>query len=56
VLGMESTVSGNGYWLFAIDGGVFSYGDAEGKFYGSAAALGDDLQAPIIAFARTGVN
>ena len=33
VLGMERTASGNGYWLFARDGGVFAFGDAQ--FYGS---------------------
>jgi hypothetical protein len=54
VLGLTRTATGDGYWMFAIDGGVFSYGDAAGKFYGSAASLGDDLQAPILAFARSG--
>jgi hypothetical protein len=34
---MSSTDTDNGYWLVARDGGVFSYGDAESKFYGSGA-------------------
>jgi hypothetical protein len=38
-----ATQSGDGYWIFAEDGGVFSYGDAE--FFGSAGNL--ELQAPI---------
>jgi hypothetical protein len=32
---MAGTADGNGYWMAAADGGVFSYGDA--GFYGSAA-------------------
>jgi hypothetical protein len=35
IVGMASTPDGNGYWLVAADGGVFSYGDA--KFFGSIA-------------------
>ena len=33
IVGMALTPSGNGYWLVASDGGIFSYGDA--KFAGS---------------------
>jgi len=38
IVGMASTPSGNGYWLVAADGGVFTFGDAE--FFGSAGATG----------------
>jgi hypothetical protein len=38
------TNTGGGYWLFATDGGVFAYGDA--NFYGSAAHI--NLQKPIV--------
>ncbi len=34
VVGMAATPSGNGYWLVAKDGGVFTFGDA--TFHGSA--------------------
>lgn len=37
VMGMASTSSGNGYWLAARDGGVFSFGDA--RFAGSMGAV-----------------
>jgi hypothetical protein len=30
---MSATTSGNGYWLVAVDGGIFAFGDA--AFYGS---------------------
>jgi hypothetical protein len=36
--GIARTATGNGYWIVASDGGVFSFGDA--AFYGSAANLG----------------
>ena len=39
-----ATASGNGYWLVAADGGVFSFGDA--GFYGSLA--GRPLDSPIV--------
>lgn len=39
------TPSGLGYWVFAADGGVFAYGDAQ--FHGSAADI--KLEAPIVA-------
>ncbi len=42
---IASTPSGNGYWIFASDGGVFPYGDAE--FLGSAGDL--KLNQPIVA-------
>ncbi|HYD09593.1 MAG TPA: hypothetical protein VEA78_05770 [Acidimicrobiales bacterium] len=38
IVGMASTPSGDGYWLVAADGGVFTFGDAE--FFGSAGATG----------------
>jgi hypothetical protein len=49
IVGMASTPSGNGYWLVAADGGVFSYGGA--AFYGSAANL--RLTKPIVGMAST---
>jgi hypothetical protein len=35
---MASTPSGDGYWLVASDGGMFSFGDA--RFAGSFATSG----------------
>jgi hypothetical protein len=49
IVGMASTPSGNGYWLVAADGGVFSFGGA--VFYGSLAGL--RLDAPIVGIATT---
>ena len=43
------SVSGNGYWLVAADGGVFSFGDA--RFYGSTGAI--HLAAPVVGMAAT---
>jgi hypothetical protein len=36
IVGIASTPSGNGYWLVASDGGIFSYGDAH--YFGSEPA------------------
>ena len=44
VVGMAATPSGNGYWLVASDGGIFSFGDA--SFYGSTGNL--VLNKPIV--------
>ena len=33
IVGMAATPDGDGYWLVASDGGIFSFGDA--AFYGS---------------------
>jgi hypothetical protein len=44
IVGMKLTPSGNGYWLIASDGGVFSFGDA--VFYGSTGAI--VLNKPIV--------
>jgi hypothetical protein len=44
-----TTPSGNGFWLVAADGGVFTRGDAE--FFGSAVNL--RLNQPIVGIART---
>ena len=41
----QSTSTGNGYWEFGADGGVFTYGDA--PFKGSLGGL--HLNAPITA-------
>jgi ribosomal protein L24E len=46
---MAATTDGQGYWLVASDGGVFSYGDA--KFYGSTGAI--HLNRPIVGMAAT---
>lgn len=43
------TVSGRGYWIFAADGGVFSFGDA--VFHGSLGGVA--LHAPIVGGAAT---
>jgi hypothetical protein len=43
------TLSSDGYWLLASDGGVFTFGDAH--FYGSAGAL--PLRSPIIQMVAT---
>jgi hypothetical protein len=43
------TAAGQGYWLAAADGGVFSYGDAQ--FYGSMG--GKRLNAPVVGMAAT---
>jgi hypothetical protein len=48
-VGMARTKSGNGYWLVAADGGVFSYGDAQ--FYGSMG--GKPLSQPVVGMAAT---
>jgi hypothetical protein len=39
-----NTTSGNGYWVFAQDGGVFTFGDA--RFFGSMG--GRPLNAPVV--------
>jgi hypothetical protein len=48
IVGMASTPDGNGYWLVASNGGIFSFGDA--VFDGSAGGL---PHAPIIGVAAT---
>ena len=49
VVGMASTPDGNGYWLVAADGGVFSFGDA-----GSFGSMGGQkLHAPVVGMAAT---
>jgi hypothetical protein len=37
IISITGTSTGNGYWLLASDGGIFSYGDA--RFYGSTGAM-----------------
>ena len=49
VVGSALTADGQGYWLVASDGGIFSFGDA--KFFGSTGAL--HLNQPIVGMART---
>ena len=46
---MAATPDGQGYWLVASDGGVFTFGDA--KFYGSEG--GKPLNKPIVGIAAT---
>src|SRR5436190_10813575 len=49
IVGMAATPTGQGYWMVASDGGIFSFGDA--KFYGS---MGDKhLNKPIVGMAAT---
>jgi hypothetical protein len=50
VVGMAATPDGKGYWLFARDGGVFTFGDA--SFFGSMGAV--HLNSPV--FGGTGVG
>ena len=47
IVGMAATPDGDGYWLVASDGGIFSYGNAQ--FSGSTGAL--HLNAPIAGMA-----
>ena len=49
IVGMATTPGGNGYWLVASDGGIFSFGDA--VFYGSTG--GHTSQWPIVGMAAT---
>ena len=49
IVGMAATRTGNGYWLVASDGGVFSFGDA--AFHGSTGSI--RLNKPIVAMAAT---
>jgi hypothetical protein len=37
IVAVAATTTGEGYWLFAADGGVFAFGDA--AFMGSAGGL-----------------
>jgi uncharacterized protein YkwD len=49
IVGMAATRSGNGYWMVASDGGVFSFGDA--RFFGSTGNL--RLVRPVVGMAPT---
>ena len=49
VVGVSALPSGNGYWLLASDGGVFTYGDAQ--FHGSTGAM--RLNATVVGMAAT---
>ncbi len=49
IVDMAATPSGDGYWLVASDGGIFSFGDAE--FYGSTGAIA--LNKPITSAVQT---
>ena len=49
IVGMAATPDGQGYWLVASDGGIFSFGDA--AFYGSTGNI--HLNQPIVGMAAT---
>ena len=49
IVALESTPSGNGYWLAASDGGIFAFGDA--RFFGSTGNI--NLNRPIVGMAAT---
>ena len=49
IVGVAATPTGNGYWLVAADGGVFTFGDA--TFHGSLGAI--HLKSPIVGVAPT---
>ena len=49
IVDMATTPSGNGYWLVASDGGIFSFGDAQ--FHGSTGAM--TLNEPITSVVQT---
>jgi hypothetical protein len=49
IVGMSPTSTGQGYWLVASDGGIFTYGDA--RFYGSTGAI--RLNKPIVGMSVT---
>ncbi|MHB8220786.1 MAG: hypothetical protein ACYDHU_10780, partial [Acidimicrobiales bacterium] len=44
IVGMAPTPTGQGYWLVASDGGIFSFGAA--RFYGSTGSM--VLNRPIV--------
>jgi peptidoglycan hydrolase-like protein with peptidoglycan-binding domain len=48
-VGMAVTPSGQGYWIVASDGGIFSFGDA--GFYGSTGSI--SLNKPIVGMAAS---
>jgi hypothetical protein len=47
VTDLAPTPSGRGYWLTAMDGGVFTFGD--GRFYGSTGSM--TLNEPVVSIA-----
>jgi hypothetical protein len=49
IVGMAATPTGQGYWLVASDGGIFSFGDA--RFHGSMGGV--PLSRPIVGMAAT---
>src|SRR5437868_12644008 len=49
LVGIAATPRGNGYWLLAQDGGIFSYGGA--RFYGSTGNM--HLNPPVVGIAPT---
>jgi hypothetical protein len=48
-VGMATTPDGQGYWVVASDGGIFSFGDAH--FFGSTGAI--HLNKPVVGMAAT---
>jgi hypothetical protein len=49
VIGMAATADGGGYWLAAVDGGIFAFGDA--SFHGSMG--GQHLNQPVVGLSAT---
>jgi hypothetical protein len=49
IVGMSPTSTGQGYWLVASDGGIFTYGDA--RFFGSTGNI--RLNKPIVGMSVT---
>ena len=57
VVGIASSPTGNGYWVVAADGGVFSFGDA--VFHGSVPGQlqpGQHLNVPVVGAAGNGLG
>jgi hypothetical protein len=52
VIAIEATPDGQGYWLLAADGAIFTFGDAH--FYGSTGNI--RLNAPVVGMAATPNN
>ena len=45
VAGITRTPDGNGYWIVSLDGGVFSFGDAQ--FFGSIPGVPTTIQSVV---------
>ena len=49
IVGMASAPDGNGYWLVASDGGIYTHGDAQ--FFGSLGS--QSLSTPVVGMSAT---